>query len=56
MNVSITGGTGCLGRPLVDKLIADGAYLKLLTLPNDPSLNYSDNKVEIITGDLNVYG
>ena len=52
MNIAITGGTGCLGRPLVEKLIADGAYLKLLSLPNDHSLNYPDNKVEIITGDL----
>lgn len=53
MNVAVTGGTGCLGRPLIDKLIADGIYLKLLILPNDPPLNYPDNKVEIITGDLN---
>jgi len=53
MKVAVTGGTGCLGRPLVERLIADGAYLKLLTLPNDPSLHYPDNKVEIITGDLN---
>ena len=53
MNVAVTGGTGCLGRPLIDKLIVDGAYLKLLILPNDPSLNYPDNKVEIVTGDLN---
>ncbi len=52
--VAVTGGTGCLGRPLIDKLIAGGAYLKLLTLPNDPSLNYPANKVEIITGDLNL--
>jgi nucleoside-diphosphate-sugar epimerase len=53
IEVGITGGTGCLGRPLVERLIADGVYPKLLTLPNDSSLNYSDNKVEIITGDLN---
>ncbi len=53
MNIAITGGTGCLGRPLVEKLIADGAYLKVLTLPNDFSVSYPDNKVEIITGDLN---
>lgn len=51
--VAVTGGTGCLGLPLVERLIVDGAYLKLLTLPNDPSISYSDNKVEIIIGDLN---
>ena len=53
MRVAVTGGTGCLGQPLIDKLISDGAYLKILILPNDPPLNYPDNKVEIITGDLN---
>ncbi len=53
MRVAVTGGTGCLGRPLVERLIADGAYLKLLTLPNDASLSYPDNKVKIITGDIN---
>ena len=54
MRVAVTGGTGCLGRPLVERLIADGAYLKLLTLPNDASLIYPDNKVKIITGDINL--
>ena len=53
MKVAITGGTGCLGLPLVEKLIADGAYLKLLILPNDPSITDLDKKVEIIVGDLN---
>jgi len=55
MKIAITGGTGCLGRPLVERLIADSAYLKFLTLPNEPSLSYPDNKVEIITGDLNSF-
>ena len=53
MKVAVTGGTGCLGRPLVERLIADGAYPKLLILPNDPSITDLDKKVEIITGDLN---
>jgi len=53
MRVAVTGGTGCLGQPLVEKLSADGAYLKLLTLPNDPSITSLDEKAEIITGDLN---
>lgn len=53
MKIGITGGAGCLGRPLTEKLIADGAYLKLLTLPNDPSKTDLGKKVEIITGDLN---
>lgn len=53
MKAAITGGTGCLGRPLVERLIANGAYLKLLTLPNDTATNNLDKKIEIITGDLN---
>jgi len=53
MKIGITGGTGCLGRPLVERLIVDGAFLKLLILPNDPPLSHPDNKVDSITGDLN---
>ena len=53
MRVAITGGTGCLGRPLVERLIADVAYLKLLTLPNDTAITNLDKKIEIITGNLN---
>lgn len=53
MRVAVTGGTGCLGRPLVERLIVDGAYPKLLTLPKDPSRTYLDKKIEIIVGDLN---
>lgn len=53
MKVAVTGGTGCLGLPLVERLIVDGAYPKLLIQPNDPSILYLDKKNEIITGDLN---
>jgi len=53
IKVSVTGGTGCLGRPLVEKLLTGGAYLKLLALPNDPSITFLDEKAKIITGNLN---
>ena len=53
MKITVTGGTGCLGRPLVQKLIANGASLKFLALPNDPSITDLDKKIEFITGDLN---
>lgn len=53
MNIAVTGGTGCLGQPLVEKLVTDGAYPKLLALPNDLSLTDLDKKVEIIIGNLN---
>ena len=53
MKVAVTGGTGCLGQPLVEKLIADGMYPKLLVLPNNRSITDLDKKVEIVVGDLN---
>lgn len=53
MDVAVTGGTGCLGKPLMDKLGATKARLKLLVLPNDPYISYPDNNVKMITGDLN---
>ena len=53
IRVAVTGGTGCLGRPLGEKLFADGAYLKLLTLPNDTSKSELGKKVEIVIGNLN---
>jgi len=54
IRAAITGGTGCLGKPLAEKLIADGAYPRLLTLPNDSSITFLDEKAEIITGNLNL--
>ena len=53
MRVAVTGGSGCLGQPLVEKLVTGGACPKLLTLPNDPSTTSVDKKVKIITGDIN---
>lgn len=53
IKVAVTGGTGCLGSPLVEKLVKDGIFVKLLTLTNDSHFSYSDNKIEIIIGDIN---
>jgi len=53
MDVAVTGGTGCLGTPLIDKLVSAQACLKLLSLPNDPNITYTNNSVKTITGDLN---
>ena len=52
MKVAITGGTGCLGQPLVEKLVAGGACPKLLTRANDPFITFLDNQIKIISGDL----
>lgn len=53
MKVSITGGTGCLGRPLVEKLINIGAKVQLLVLPSDKGIKSLGNKIHIIYGDIN---
>jgi len=37
---------------LIANLVEKGASLKLLTLPNDPSITFLDKKVEIIYGNL----
>ena len=52
MKVAITGGTGCLGQPLVANLISNGAYPKLLTLPNDLPITFVDNQVKTIAGNI----
>jgi nucleoside-diphosphate-sugar epimerase len=53
MKVAITGGTGCLGQPLIEKLINSGIDIQLLTLPQDPAKGSLERKVRIISGDLN---
>ena len=55
MRVAVTGGTGCLGQPLVERLVAGGMRLKLLAFPNDPFITFLDKKGEIISGDLNSF-
>jgi nucleoside-diphosphate-sugar epimerase len=52
MNIAITGATGCLGTPLVDKLIPNINCLKVLALPNDPSVSLLDGRFKIVFGDL----
>ena len=53
MKVAVTGGTGCLGQPLIDKLINSGMEIQLLVLPNDPEKKNLERKVNTISGDLN---
>lgn len=36
LNVTVTGGTGLIGRPLVEKLLQEGAKLRIVSL-DDPS-------------------
>jgi nucleoside-diphosphate-sugar epimerase len=56
MRVAVTGGTGCLGRPLVARLIDSGFDVRLLVLPQE---NVDDDylrKAIIIRGSLESSG
>lgn len=54
MNVSVTGGTGCLGQPLIERLLSQAEiHVKLLVLPNEIRHQKISKRVEIIQGDLN---
>lgn len=52
MKIAITGGTGCLGQPLLNKLIKSGINIQLLVLPQDPTKKSIETKVRTISGDL----
>ena len=53
MQVAVTGGTGCLGRPLLDKLIRKDLDVKLLALTNDPATESLPKNIHVITGTIN---
>ena len=55
MKVAITGGTGCLGQPLLNKLINSGIDIQLLVLPHDQAKNSLSKKIRIIYGDLSSF-
>ncbi len=53
MKLAITGGTGCLGFPLVKRLLEYGYKLKLLVPSKSAFCNYLDcNGIEVVVGDL----
>ena len=52
MKVAITGGTGCLGQPLLNKLINSGIDIQLLVLPHDTAKKSIEKKIRKIYGDL----
>lgn len=53
MRVAVTGGTGCLGRPLIEKLLKSGFEIRLLAQPHDRIAPQLGERVQIITGELN---
>jgi len=53
LKVAVTGGTGCLGRPLVQKLLDIAIEVNLLHLPSEEEINLLQNKRTNIRGDIN---
>lgn len=52
MRVAVTGGTGCLGRPLISKLLESGIETKLLVLTQEKIPEEFKQNVELIYGHL----
>jgi len=52
MRAAVTGGTGCLGRPLISKLLESGIKTRLLVLTQEQIPEEFKQQVEIIYGCL----
>jgi UDP-glucose 4-epimerase len=55
LKVAVTGGTGCLGQPLLKKLANNDIDINLLSLPGETLNQIVQKNVRIIRGDLNSY-
>lgn len=52
MRVSVTGGTGFLGRHLVERLIADGHSLRILARVRERAADLESRGADIVVGDV----
>lgn len=51
--ILVTGGTGFLGRFIIDRLIREKLYVKALVRnPNHPAIKDWENHVEVVPGDI----
>ncbi len=51
MRVAVTGGTGCLGRPLIRRILEDGHKIKLL-IPENESGGFLPNGIRSVQGTI----
>jgi len=52
MKVAVTGGTGCLGKPLIKRMLMSGYDVNLLLLPQDNIDTELNGRVKIFKGNL----
>jgi len=52
MKVAVTGGTGCLGRPLIEKLVKMGLGVKVLSSGRGTSIAKFGKRVRMVSGTL----
>jgi UDP-glucose 4-epimerase len=52
VRVAVTGGIGCLGMPLIDKLLKSRIEIRLLVRPHDRTAKQLGGRIQIITGNL----
>src|SRR5881409_2204267 len=52
MRAFVTGGTGLIGRPLVDLLLADGWEVNVLTRDPSRAKNFETRGAQLVTGDV----
>ena len=50
MKVAVTGATGCLGKPLVERLGEKGLDINALVLPKDTTAEHLQKRLGVVTG------
>jgi len=53
LKIAVIGGTGCLGRALIQKLTEEGVRLRILVRPHEQQIFSSQKNAEIIVDDIN---
>ncbi len=56
MRVCVTGGTGFIGGALVDRLLREGASVRVLARPSPRADELATRRMEVVRGDLGRFG